>query len=173
MEAEKVTRAMMQDLVIMGSPRIGRHRVIPLQRQQLSPHFIKHCQFISLDGKLQRRFVICTTCDIVYTNTRDNRKYIVEHLINKHHKEETAPSSLPSRLFKVSHKKHLKLEMPKPTPMDNLETPPMKNEEDKPNAADVVKVKRPYKRRAPLKHKIGEFDLPLDGCKLEDCKFNF
>ena len=165
MEAEKVTRAMLQDLVIMGSPRIGRHRVIPLQRQQLSPHFIKHCQFISLDGKLQRHFVICTTCDIVYTNTRDNRKYIVEHLINKHHKADTAPSSPTSRLSKLAHKKHLKLDMPKPIPMENLETPTMKNEEGKSKADELVKVKRPYKRRAPLKHKIEEFQLSVDGCK--------
>jgi len=172
MEAEKVTRAMLQDLVIMGSPRIGRHRVIPLQRQQLSPHFIKHCQFISLDGKLQRRFVICTICDIVYTNTRANRQYIVEHLIKKHHKDETAPSSPTSRPVKVSHKKHLKLEIPKPIPLVNLETPTMKNEEATTKAVEV-QVKKPYKRRAPVKHKIEKFDLSLECDKGEEIKFNF
>ena len=172
MEAEKVTRALLQDLVIMGSPRIGRHRVIPLQRQQLSPHFIKHCQFISLDGKLQRRFAICTICDIVYTNTRANRQYIVEHLIKKHHKDETAPSSPTSRPVKVSHKKHLKLEMPKPMTMDNLETPPIKNEEATTKALEV-EVKKPYKRRATVKHKIEKFDISLECEKGEEIKFNF
>ena len=172
MEAEQVTRAMLQDLVIMGSTRIGRHRVIPLLRQKLSPHFIKHCQFISLDGKLQRRFVICTICDIVYTNTRANRQYIVEHLIKKHHKDETATSSPPSRPFKVSHKKHLKLEMPKPMTMDNLEPPPIKNEEATTKAVEV-EVKKPYKRRAPVKHKIEKFDLSLECDKGEEIKFNF
>ena len=80
----EVTRKELQDLVIMQSPRIATHRIIPIGLENPSATFLHHCQYLSLDGKLYRNFVLCTTCENVFTNNPSNRPFITKHILNKH-----------------------------------------------------------------------------------------
>ena len=81
----ELTRKELQDLVIMQSPRIATHRIIPIGLENPSATFLHHCQYLSLDGKLYRNFVLCTTCENVFTNNPSNRQFINKHILKKHH----------------------------------------------------------------------------------------
>ena len=78
-------RNKLQELIILGSPRVGFHPVIPYHRQVLDPLVKEHAQYLSYDNALVNGIILCKICNQIVTNARWNKKFILKHLLQVHH----------------------------------------------------------------------------------------
>ena len=73
-------RNTVSDLIIIQSPRVSFHTLIPSPRQTISADLCHNIEFVSLDEKLQRSLVVCKHCHMLFNNQRWNRQVIARHL---------------------------------------------------------------------------------------------
>ncbi len=72
------------DLIIIRSPRVSFHPLIPSPRQTISADLCNNIEFVSLDEKLHRSLVVCKHCHMLFNNQRWNRQVIGRHLDKFH-----------------------------------------------------------------------------------------
>ena len=72
------------DLIIIQSPRVSFHPLIPASRQTISPDLCNNIEFVSLDEKLHRSLIVCKHCNMMFNNQRWNRQVIGRHLDKFH-----------------------------------------------------------------------------------------
>ena len=77
-------RNTVSDLIIIRSPRVSFHPLIPSPRQTISADLCHNIEFVSLDEKLQRSLVVCKHCHMMFNNARWNRQVIGRHLDKFH-----------------------------------------------------------------------------------------
>jgi len=77
-------RNTISDLIIIRSPRVSFHPLIPSPRQTISADLCHNIEFVSLDEKLHRSLVVCKHCHMLFNNQRWNRQVIGRHLDKFH-----------------------------------------------------------------------------------------
>ena len=77
-------RNKLQDLILVGSPRVGFHPAIPYHRQGLHPLIKEHAQYISCDRAIVNGLIICKICHQIFTHARWNKKVILKHFQQIH-----------------------------------------------------------------------------------------
>jgi len=77
-------RNTISDLIIIRSPRVSFHPLIPSPRQTISADLCNNIEFVSLDEKLHRSLVVCKHCHMLFNNQRWNRQVIGRHLDKFH-----------------------------------------------------------------------------------------
>ena len=78
-------RNQLQDLIIVGSPRIAFHTMIPHFRQTIPNYILDNLQLVSNEQTLVRDVVVCKYCHKVFTDARWDRRNIRRHLEIVHH----------------------------------------------------------------------------------------
>ena len=78
-------RNKLQDLILVGSPRVGFHPAIPYHRQSLHPLIKEHAQYVSYDNAIVNGLIICKICRQIFTQARWNKKFILKHFQQNHH----------------------------------------------------------------------------------------
>jgi len=78
-------RNQLQDLIIVGSPRIGFHTMIPHFRQTIPPYILANLQLVSNDQKLVEGVIVCKHCHKIFNDAGWNRKNFRRHLNALHH----------------------------------------------------------------------------------------
>ncbi len=111
---ETSNKKLLQDLVIMKSPRLAHHRIIPLSKQEIHPLIRQYCDYLSLDAILQRKYLMCQWCEQVFTNSRANRRFIDKHLIEIHNLGEiqSCPSPVPEMKPEIKSEEELAIKKP-------------------------------------------------------------
>ena len=77
-------RNTVSDLIIIRSPRVSFHPLIPSPRQTISADLCHNIEVVSLDDKLHRSLVVCKHCHMMFNNQRWNRQVIGRHLDKFH-----------------------------------------------------------------------------------------
>ena len=77
-------RNKLQDLILVGSPRVGCHPPIPYNRQVLHPIIKEHAQYVSCDRAIVNGLIVCKICQQIFTNARWNKKFILKHFQQIH-----------------------------------------------------------------------------------------
>ena len=77
-------RNKLQDLILVGSPRVGFHPAIPYHRQGLHPLIKEHAQYVSCDRAIVNGLIICKICHQIFTHARWNKKVILKHFQQFH-----------------------------------------------------------------------------------------
>ena len=77
-------RNTVSDLIIIRSPRVSFHPLIPSPRQTISADLCHNIEFVSLDEKLHRSLIVCKHCHMLFNNQRWNRQVIGRHLDKFH-----------------------------------------------------------------------------------------
>ena len=90
-------RNKLQDLILVGSPRVAFHPAIPYHRQSLHPLIKEHAQYVSYDNAIVNGLIICKICRQIFTHARWNKKFILKHFQQNHHLPSSEdPPSLPA-----------------------------------------------------------------------------
>ena len=90
-------RNKLQDLILVGSPRVAFHPAIPYHRQSLHPLLKEHGQYVSFDNAIVNGLIICKICHQIFTHARWNKKFILKHFQQIHHLPSSEnPTSLPT-----------------------------------------------------------------------------
>ena len=113
---ESFNKKIVQNLVIMKSPRLVHHRVIPIHKQEISRLILENCEFLSVDGSLQRQFLMCKKCHQVFKNSYANRHNLDKHLLEIHHILEWGSSDGPPPDFKINEVGKIKKAMKRGRP---------------------------------------------------------
>ena len=77
-------RNKLQDLILVGSPRVGFHPAIPYHRQVIHPIIKEHAQYVSCDRAIVNGLIVCKICQQIFTNARWNKKFILKHFQQIH-----------------------------------------------------------------------------------------
>jgi hypothetical protein len=96
-------RNKLQELIILGSPRVGFHPVIPYHRQIIDPIIKEHAQYLSYDKALVNGLILCKLCHQIVTHKRSNKALILKHLQEVHHlkgRERPVPKIKPPEVTK-------------------------------------------------------------------------
>ena len=89
-------RNKLQDLILVGSPRVAFHPAIPYHRQSLHPLIKEHAQYVSYDNAIVNGLIICKICRQIFTHARWNKRFILKHFQQIHHLPSSEdPPSLP------------------------------------------------------------------------------
>ncbi len=78
-------RNQLQDLIVVGSPRIAFHTMIPHFRQTIPTYILTNLQMVSNDQTLVEGVIVCKQCHKIFNNARWNRKNLRRHLEVLHH----------------------------------------------------------------------------------------
>ena len=87
---ESLPRKLIQELIIVNSPRIGFHQMTPCSFLPLKPIIQENCDYLSVDGRLNWKFIVCKRCHFVLSNEKCNRRYIPIHLQLHHNITDTS-----------------------------------------------------------------------------------
>ncbi len=87
---ESLPRKLIQELIIVNSPRIGFHQMTPCSFLPLKPIIQENCDYLSVDGRLNWKFIVCKRCHFVLSNEKCNRRYIPIHLQLHHNIKDTS-----------------------------------------------------------------------------------
>ena len=79
-----VLQKTVSDLIVVRSPRLNFHPVIPTTRQSISPGQCNNIEFVSVDEKLYRSIIVCMHCHMLFNNERWNRNVMIRHLHKFH-----------------------------------------------------------------------------------------
>ena len=96
-------RNKLQELIILGSARVGFHPVIPYHRQIIDPIIKEHAQYLSYDKALVNGLILCKLCHQIVTHKRSNKALILKHLQEVHHlkgRERPVPKIKPPEVAK-------------------------------------------------------------------------
>ncbi len=96
-------RNRLQELIILGSPRVGFHPVIPYHRQVIDPIIKEHAQYLSYDKALVNGLILCKLCHQILTHKCSNKTLILKHLQEEHHlkgRERPVPKIKPPEVAK-------------------------------------------------------------------------
>ena len=96
-------RNKLQELIILGSPRVGFHPVIPYHRQVIDPIIKEHAQYLSYDKALVNGLILCKLCHQILTHKCSNKTLILKHLQEVHHlkgRERPVPKIKPPEVAK-------------------------------------------------------------------------
>ncbi len=77
-------RNQLQDLIVVASPRIAFHTMIPHFRQTIPPYILANLQLVSTDQTLVEGVVVCKHCHKIFNDARWNRKNFRRHLKSLH-----------------------------------------------------------------------------------------
>jgi len=77
-------RNQLQDLIVVGSPRIAFHTMIPHFRQTIPTYILENLQLVSNDQTLVEGVVVCKHCHKIFNDARWNRKNFRRHLKSLH-----------------------------------------------------------------------------------------
>ena len=86
---QKSAKKFLQDLIIVNSPRIGFHQITPVSFKPIKPQIHENFDYLSLDGSLNRAFLVCKHCRYLQSNQCSNRKYLFHHLELHHNIKDT------------------------------------------------------------------------------------
>ncbi len=87
---ESLPRKLIQKLIIVNSPCLGFHQMTPCSFLPLKPIIQENCDYLSVDGRLNCKFIVCKRCHFVLSNEKCNRRYIPIHLQLHHNITDTS-----------------------------------------------------------------------------------
>ena len=128
----KQLRNTVSDLIILRSDRVTFHPMLITPRDQIPPLLANNLEFVAVDAKPHRCFVVCKHCHTVFYNESWNRPIIMNHLIRFHGIEQTdgklktrvRKSLQPTKLLPNEHT------CATPTPTEHTFAPPTQSEHD-------------------------------------------
>ena len=140
---ERHSKRFVQELIIVNSPRIGFHQMTPNSYHIIKPIIQNNFDYLSIDGQLNRNYIVCKRCHFVISSVSSNRKYVYHHLENHHSIKENAPAAPKVSSHKNSNLKakkvplfpQLKTKLKLPTPC----TPRPPSPEPGPQATECQK----------------------------------
>ncbi len=86
---ERLSKRFVQELIIVNSPRIGFHQMTPNSYHIIKPIIQNNFDYLSIDGQLNRNYIVCKRCHFVISSVSSNRKYVYHHLENHHSIKDT------------------------------------------------------------------------------------
>ncbi len=119
---QKLAKKFLQDLIIVNSPRIGFHQITPVSFKPINSQIHENFDYLSLDGSLNRAFLVCKHCRYLQSNQCSNRKYLFQHLELHHNIKDT-------REWKA------KIPKPRVCPLKAKKTPLFPLHKNRPNLA--------------------------------------
>ena len=90
---ERLSKRFVQELIIVNSPRISFHQMTPNSYHIIKPIIQNNFDYLSIDGQLNRNYIVCKRCHFVISSVSSNRKYVYHHLENHHSINDTSPAA--------------------------------------------------------------------------------